>query len=109
MTARMPAADRLRELRRLAARHGLPLQTLDRLGLRPGEVARGTGFSASKVDEWIAAGRLPSVKIDGSVTVLMVDLLEFLEGHRRAGVPRSTAQAHEGSRTRALRLLGEVP
>ena len=94
----------LRELRQLAERYGLPLETLDRLSLRPREVARGTGFSSAKISDWIADGRLPSVKIDGSVAVLMVDLLNFLERHRRV-----TTSQKESPRARALRILGEVP
>ena len=98
-------AERLTELRRLAARFGLPLELVDRLSLRPGEVAKGTGFSTSKVNEWIATGRLPSVKIDGSVTVLMVDLLGFLEDHRRDG----SVCPSRSPKARALELLGELP
>ena len=111
MRARAPgiASQDLTELRRLAARYGLSLELLDRLSLRPSEVTTGTGFSNSKVNEWISNGRLPSIKVDGSVAVLIVDLLEFLEAHRRSGTLQGSGKGGDNPRMRALRMLDEVP
>ena len=80
------SAARLEQLRALAHRYGVPLDCVDRLSLRPREVAQVTGFSRSKVDDWIASGRLPSVRVDSCVSVLVSDLISFLEQHRRVGV-----------------------
>jgi hypothetical protein len=51
-------ATDLEELRRLASRHGIPVEFVDRLTLRPREVARLTGFSRRTVERWLAFGEL---------------------------------------------------
>ena len=79
----MPSpAQTLKELRRLASRYGIALELVDRLTLRPREVARTTGFSHRTVEGWIASGALPAVKIGAAVAVPVADLLRFLEDHR---------------------------
>ena len=80
----MSAAD-LQELRRLASQYGLPLDLVDRLGLRPLEIARTLGASERKVREWIETERLPASKIDDMVIVPLVELLRFLEENRYVG------------------------
>jgi excisionase family DNA binding protein len=76
----------LEELRRLASRYGVPVEIADRLTLRPREVARATGFGLRTVERWIAAGRLPAIRVDDGVAVALHDLLRFLEENR--AVPR---------------------
>lgn len=87
---RAPGASDLAELRRLTTRYGLPLEVIDRISLRPFEVARAIGVSPRKVTEWIASGRLPALKPDGVVLVALQDLLAFLESHPY--VPRQPAR-----------------
>ncbi len=49
------------------------------------EVAQLTGASRSKVREWIRAGRLPSLKLDGLRRVRRGDLDAFIEQGAAAG------------------------
>ena len=67
-------------------------RTMDRLLLllRPTEAAEAIGVGRSKCYELIASGELPSIRIGGSVRVL-VDAL-------RAWIERKTAERAEGSR-----------
>ena len=106
MTAPL-AAHRLRELRRLAARWGIPLDCADRLALRPREVARAIGFSLSTVEGWIRAGRLPAVQPDpkGGITVLVPDLVEFLEANYRRVRPCESSSVEQ----RAKALIDGAP
>jgi excisionase family DNA binding protein len=76
------AAEQLDELRRLAARYGIAIELLDRLTLRPREVAHTTGASLRTVETWIADGILRAVRVRGVVFVPLQDLLAFLEEHR---------------------------
>jgi len=76
------AAERLDELRHLAARYGVAIELLDRLTLRPREVARATGASLRTVETWIADRILRAVRVRGMVLVPLQDLLAFLEDHR---------------------------
>lgn len=41
----------------------------DRLMLRPGEAADALGFSRSKTYELLAAGIIPSIRVNGSIRV----------------------------------------
>lgn len=91
MSAPPSASDRLRELRAQAARYGLELELLDRLALRPREVAHALGVSHRTVEGWIASGQLAASKPERAVLVSLPDLLAFLDAHRLA--PRSAAEA----------------
>ena len=104
----MTAADRLRDLRRMADRWGIPLECSERLALRPREVARSIGFSLSTVEGWIRAGRLRAVQPDpkGGVAVLVVDLIEFLEANYRGGLRRGAQTSLE---ERAKAMIDGVP
>ena len=75
-------STKLEELRRLAARYGVPVEVADRLTLRPREVAQATGFGLRTVERWIATGRLPAIRVDEGVAVALHDLLRFLEENR---------------------------
>ena len=75
-------STKLDELRRLAARYGVPVEVADRLTLRPREVARATGFGLRTVERWIATGRLPAIRVDEGVAVALHDLLRFFEENR---------------------------
>ncbi len=75
-------STKLEELRRLAARYGVPVEVADRLTLRPREVARATGFGLRTVERWIATGRLPAIRLDEGVAVALHDLLRFFEENR---------------------------
>ncbi len=92
----MPSpAQTLKELRRLASRYGIALELVDRLTLRPREVARTTGFSHRTVEGWIASGSLPAIKIGAAFAISVADLLRFLENHRIDvvhGEPRSLSE-----------------
>ena len=102
---RAPAPARLEELRRLAARYGLSLELLDRIALRPREVAGALGVGLRKIEDWIASGRLGARKPDeGVVVVPLHELLAFLDDHPY--VPSGT----RGSlRERARRLIDAAP
>ncbi len=75
------AAAQLAELRRLAARYAIPLDLVDRLGLRPREIARTLGLSLRKVRSLIESGRLPASRVDNSVVVPLLEILRFLEAN----------------------------
>jgi excisionase family DNA binding protein len=92
------AASQLEELRRLAARYGVPVDVADRLTLRPREVARATGFGLRTVERWIATGRLSSIRVEEGVAVALQDLLRFLEENR--AVPTQSAKTSLKNRAR---------
>ena len=100
---RTTASTQLEELRRLAARYGLPVDVANRLTLRPREVASATGFGLRKVQCWIAAGRLPAIRVDGSVAIALQDLLRFLEENRAV----ATKSAPRKLKDRARLLIEE--
>jgi excisionase family DNA binding protein len=97
---RTTPSRQLEELRRLAARYGLPIDVADRLTLRPREVARATGFGLRTVERWIAAGRLPAIRVDEGVAVALQDLLRFLEENR--AVPTQSAPTSLKDRARLV-------
>jgi hypothetical protein len=72
-------ANHLEELRRLAGRYAIPFDLLDRLTLRPREVAHATGLSLRLIEDLIAKGNLPARKVRGVVVVPVLSLLRFLE------------------------------
>lgn len=96
----------LEELRRLAHRYGIPLDLVDRLTLRPREVARVTGFSLLTVRKWIDSGELEVIQVPGGLAVSLADLLRFLEQHKVARQRRKSASLAD--RARAL-LDGQPP
>ena len=97
------APTALVQIRELADRYGLPLETLcGRIALRPREVARSLGVSLTCVEGWIRSGKLATSRPDRIVLVPLADLLDFLERHRHVAAPR---RAREGLRDRAAALL----
>ena len=98
------AAQRLSELRVLAASWGFPLAALDRLTLRLDEVASITGLSVSLVRALIQDGDLPAAKVRSVPLVRTIDLLAFLESRVSApqavaqGIANELAASHEGRR-----------
>ena len=74
-------AEQLEELRRLAARYAIPLDLVDRLSLRPGEVARALGIKPRNVRSLIESGRLPASRVDRAVVVPVASILRFLEAN----------------------------
>ena len=50
----------------------------DRLMLRPSETAETLGFSRSKTYELIAAGVIPSIRVDGSIRVPVDALRQWI-------------------------------
>jgi excisionase family DNA binding protein len=52
---------------------------MDRLLLKPGEVAELVGCGRSKLYQMLAAGEIPSVKLGGSVRVPLDGLRAWLE------------------------------
>ncbi len=74
-------AEQLEELRRLATRYAIPLDLVDRLSLRPREVARSLGVSLRKVRSLIESGRLPACRVDEAVVVPVAAILRFLEAN----------------------------
>ena len=76
----MGAAE-LEELRRLAARHGIPLALVDRLSLRIREAAHAIGVSTRKVRALVEEGRLPASRVDGAIVVPVMEILRFLEAN----------------------------
>jgi len=96
--------EELAELRQLASQYGVAIELVDRLTLRPGEVARVTGVALRTVREWIAKERLAACKIDNLVLVPVLDLLRFLDAHPYLG-----SRPQEGSlRDRAAAFIEEV-
>jgi excisionase family DNA binding protein len=69
----------------------MPFDLVDRLTLRPREVARATGISLRTVQSMIDTGELSSMKVRGCVVVAAQDLLRFLEASRRDKQPRHDA------------------
>ncbi len=63
---------------------------MDRILLRPMEVAEAIGVGRSKVYELLASGALPSIRIGGRVRVPVAELREWID--RQAGT-RSRATA----------------
>lgn len=100
-----PAPARIEELRRLAARYGLPLELLDRIALRPREVAGALGVGLRKVEDWIASGRLGARKPDeGVVVVPLHELLAFLDDH-----PYAPRESGGSVSEQARRLIESAP
>ncbi len=84
MNRSMKPAPDLRELRLLASRYGVPLEVVDRLTLRPHEIARATGFSRLTVRKWINSGELEVIEAPGGLAVTVVDLVlcqKLAHGH----------------------------
>ena len=63
---------------------------MDRLLLRPVEVAEAIGVGRSKVYELLASGALPSIRIGGRVRVPVAELREWIE-RQAGGQGRKTA------------------
>ena len=80
--------DDIEELRRLASEYGIPLDVVDRLSLRPAEVARTTGIGERTVRRWIETGRLRASKIDTMVVVPVIEVLRFLEENQYVARPQ---------------------
>jgi Helix-turn-helix domain len=95
-----PDTTELESFRVLAAQHGVPIDCIDRFALQPGRVARALDVSVRRVRGWISTGALPSVRIGGVVRVQVVDLLRFLEEHRRLGTGNPKAQRQATLRER---------
>jgi len=53
-----------------------------RLLLKPEEAAAALGIGRSKLYELLSAGRIPSVKVDGSRRIALADLEAFVESLR---------------------------
>ena len=96
--------EQLEELRGLASQYGVALELVDRLTLRPAEVARVTGIALRTVRQWIATERLPACKIDNLVLVPVLDLLRFLDAHPYVGSRRQESSL----RDRAADFIEEV-
>jgi excisionase family DNA binding protein len=58
---------------------------MDKLMLRPAETAQAIGISRSKVYQLLANGRLPCVRIDGSVRVPVDQLRRWINRKTEAG------------------------
>ena len=84
----------------------MPLDCIDRFALRPGRVARVLDVGIRTVRAWIGSGALPSVRVDGVVLVLVVDLLRFLEEHRRLGTHASSNVGLKSLTERAEDFIG---
>jgi len=96
----------LDELRRLAARYGLSVETVvDRIALRPKEIASTLGVALRTVEGWIAEGSLPAAKRGRVVMVALVDLLRFLEENQVQPRTRNPRNLQE----KAASLIGKVP
>jgi excisionase family DNA binding protein len=97
-------AGEMQHLHQLAERFGIPIERfVDRIGLRPREIAQTLGVAPRTVENWIESGRLRAVKVGRIVIVPTVALFEFLDRHehRRETRVRSV-------RAKALALLGEA-
>ena len=71
---------------------------MDKLLLRPTEVAELLGFGRSKLYELLATGELPSIRIGGSVRVPAEALRKWVE--QRLGAPsdaNNRARPHEAA------------
>ena len=102
-SATRPTPANLEELRELASQYGLPMHVVDRLALRPREVAQTTGFSLRSVERWIRIGKLPAIRVERATAVPLQDLLRFLDHHRIAPVKALTPASP--LRDRALSLI----
>ena len=98
---RASAQRKLEDLRRLASRHGVPLELVDCLALQQRKVASLLDVSLRTIESMCAAGELDVVDVRGAPRVLTVSLLEYLETHRRRGrkVARSRAAKSEDQGT----------
>ena len=106
MTSLSTSAE-LESLRALASQHGIPVDCIDRVAMRPGRVAHALDVSVRKVHDWIASGQIPSVRVEGVVRVPVVDLLRFLEEHRRVGAGSPNARRNESVAERAQAFIDE--
>jgi excisionase family DNA binding protein len=97
----------LESLRVLASQHGIPVDCIDRFAMRPGRVAHALDVSVRKVHDWIASGQIASIRVGGVVRVPVVDLLRFLERHRRFGVESPDAQRPRSLNERVEAFLDE--
>lgn len=104
MTSPSTSAE-LESLRVLASQYGIPVDCIDRFAMRPSRVAHALDVSVRKVHDWIANGQIPSVHVGGVVRVPVVDLLRFLEEHRRVGVGSPTSQRNESLGERAQAFI----
>jgi len=62
---------------------------MDKLLLRPPEVAEVLGIGRSKVYELLAQGALPLVRVGRSIRVSAVELRRWVEDETRKGQPGS--------------------
>lgn len=74
---------------------------MDKLLLRPLEVAEALGIGRSKVYELLAAGALPVIRVGRSVRVPAIAVSRWVERELNKGEPqvateRRTPDAHEG-------------
>ena len=106
MTSASTSAE-LESLRVLASQHGIPVDCIDRFAMQPGRVAHALDVSIRKVQGWIASGEIPSIRVGGIVRVPVVDLLRFLERHRRVGVGSPDAQPPRSLNERVETFLDE--
>jgi excisionase family DNA binding protein len=99
------SARHLDELRRLAARHGIPLACLDRLGLRPREASRLLGVGERTIRGLLDSGALPAARVGGAVVIPVLNLLRFLDDH-----PYSNRQkGRESVQDRAADFIEGLP
>jgi hypothetical protein len=105
--------ERLEKLRRLAARHGIPVEMVDRLLLRQRKVAELLDVSVRTVETMCAEGELEVVDVRGSPRIPMVVLLDYIESRRRVGrVPKPPKPPLPGQpeppRSRARELIDAI-
>lgn len=62
---------------------------MDKILLRPVEVAEVTGLGKSKVYELLARGEMPSIRIDGSVRIPVDQLRDWITRKAVASVAES--------------------
>lgn len=99
----MSVAERIETVRRVAARHGVPLDVVDALGLTTAQVARSLSCGHRTVEAWVADGKLPAFRKGRLVRILVPDLVEFLEENRTVAAPKPG----NSLRSSALRLIEE--
>ena len=68
---------------------------MDKLLLRPPEVAEALGIGRSKVYELLAQGTLPLVRVGRSIRVPAVELRRWVEDEIRRGQPGSFPDGRE--------------
>lgn len=66
---------------------------MDRLMLKPSEVAELTGWGRSKTYDLIAAGVIPAVKTGRSIRVPLAALRQWIESNTTGIEPHTTATA----------------